>query len=76
MFEETILDDSEFVAVLCNNFEDFDSGICCNGETFAKMGERVDQKLRGKYYLNTNSAHPYALPKHISINCKRLRDVM
>ena len=76
MFEETIVDGGKFIAVLCNNFEDFDSGICCNGQTFGQMGEKVDPKLRGKYYLNTKSSRPFALPKDVSINCKRLRDVI
>ena len=74
MYEETIVDGGNYVTVLCKNFEDFDSGICCNGEHFAKMGEKVDRNVRGKYFLNTGSSHPYALPKDVSINCVRLND--
>ena len=75
MFEETIGDGGKLIAVLCENFKDFDSGICCNHDTLAQMGENVDQTLRGKYYLNTKSSRPFALPKEISINCNRLQDI-
>lgn len=76
MFEETIRDGGNYIAVSCDNYKDFDSGICCNSQQLAKMGDKVDQSLRGKYYLNTRSSKPYALPKEKSINCVRLDDVI
>ena len=76
MFEETIVDGGNYVAVSCRNYQDFDSGICCNGEHFAKMGEKVDRNVRGKFFLITGSSSPYALPKEVSINCVRLNDAM
>ena len=75
MFEETIMDGGNLVAVLCKNSKDFDSGTCCNSiglSQLAKMGEMVDRRLRGKYYLKTQSWHPFALPQDDSINCKFL----
>ena len=76
MFEETIIDGGSYVAVSCKNYEEFDSGICCNGKSFAQMGEHVDHNLRGKYFLKTGSSRPYALPKEVSINCVRLNNVI
>ena len=76
MFEETIKDGGNYEAVICNNFQEFDAGICCNNRQIAKMGENVNRSLRGKYYLNTRKSKPYALPKEESINCVRLDDVI
>ena len=76
MFEETIIDGGNYVAVSCPNFEDFDSGICCNGQDFARMGEKIERDKRGKYYLNTARGPPYALSKEKSINCVPLMDVI
>ena len=62
-FTESI-NSSNFIAVACNTFEDFLSGNY-NKHCTAVMGENVDIKTRGKYYLTTNGKSPFALGSNI-----------
>ncbi|XP_071534496.1 pancreatic triacylglycerol lipase-like isoform X2 [Panulirus ornatus] len=58
---ESINGQSAFTAVPCQDWSTFQAGDCNScGHGCLQMGFHVDQNLRGKYYLRTNTKSPYA----------------
>lgn len=46
-------------ALECDSFQNFKSGRC-RGRPTVILGEDIDQKARGTFFLETNSKEPYA----------------
>ncbi|XP_060516297.1 pancreatic lipase-related protein 2-like [Cylas formicarius] len=52
--------DNKFVARKCNSYRDFQRDRCDQGFTLMGGLLTLDKSARGNYYLDTNSASPYA----------------
>ncbi|XP_055918596.1 phospholipase A1 2-like [Eupeodes corollae] len=60
---------NQFHSVKCDSLEQVEEGKCDRYETIIKMGDpRNSQKTKGIYYLETNSASPYARGDGIYLN--------
>jgi len=59
-FTESINSNTGFRGTSCSSYANFQSGSC-NNNAKALMGYPVPTTTRGDYYLNTNSAAPFAL---------------
>jgi len=61
LFEESIDSQVGFHSVLCDSWQDFESGLCDNHPS-NMMGEPATKKEEGVFYLATNAKPPYAIP--------------
>ena len=69
IFEDSI-EGSEFYAIQCPTFQDFESGSCCdNGNLVAILGDQTRNNTRGIFYFYTNSVKPFVMGRKLSINC-------
>ena len=69
IFEDSI-EGQQFYALKCSNFQDFQSGNCCQNENkVALLGDQVQNDTRGIYYFYTSSYKPFNLGRKLSINC-------
>ncbi|XP_049862559.1 inactive pancreatic lipase-related protein 1-like isoform X1 [Schistocerca gregaria] len=58
-YAESLLKGESFLAVPCNSWDDFQKKRCPTQSGLAVMGFKADPKLRGSYYLTTNSVSPF-----------------
>lgn len=58
LFVESI-NSLQFVAKKCINAANYSQGLCSTNKR-AIMGENIDTKLKGEYYLTTNDMYPFA----------------
>ncbi|XP_075225625.1 pancreatic triacylglycerol lipase-like [Lycorma delicatula] len=50
-----------FLAAPCDSYTNFKNGHCCSG--IIEMGPKINETVRGKYYLFTSGSTPFALGK-------------
>lgn len=55
---ESIIYPEGFVAVKCDNWNNFKAGLCAN-KSKSFMGEYVNWESRGHYFLETRSSSPF-----------------
>ncbi|XP_071455105.1 pancreatic triacylglycerol lipase-like [Hetaerina americana] len=63
VFAESISSESGFWGTQCSNWMDHVAGLCADEGEMVLMGEHVNPRTRGTYYVNTNSAPPFAMGK-------------
>ena len=69
IFEDSI-EGSEFYAMQCDNFQDFQSGSCCDHKNqVVLLGDQTRNSTRGIFYFYTNSVKPFVMDKQSSVNC-------
>ncbi|XP_031829071.1 pancreatic triacylglycerol lipase-like [Nomia melanderi] len=61
-YAESVRRPNAFLAVKCDNSEEFDSGACRHANTII-MGWKTPTTASGTYYLRTNSKSPFGLGK-------------
>jgi len=69
-----VTSNSQFIAIQCNNYIDFKSGLCCrNGQNMAVMGEGTQNSTRGTFFLVTKENTKFALPPKESADCRHVQ---
>ena len=59
-----------FSGLQCKSWAEFSSGSCCNERSvMAEIGDRMNQSLRGNFYLVTDEEQTFQLPQHLSTQC-------
>ena len=63
------------LGIKCASHGAFMAGQCCNQDSeFAELGEVVDSRARGIFYLSTGPPPDRVLPVNIATNCKLASD--
>lgn len=59
------------LAIQCRSYQAFQSGQCCHNTqpVLAQLGELVDRRARGVFYLSTGPQGSYNLPVNTATNC-------
>ena len=65
-----------YPGIKCESQSAFLSSSCCQKDSeFSLIGELMDPKLRGSYYLNTFSQSVYAMPPVNATSCIYVKNV-
>ena len=58
------------LAIKCKSYQAFQSGECCGRlPVFAQLGEMVDRRARGVFYISTGAQGHFNLPVNTATNC-------
>ncbi|XP_060533236.1 pancreatic triacylglycerol lipase-like [Cylas formicarius] len=66
LYAESVGQEDGFVSQLCETYDDYNNGNCRDNSEALMGGFDLDTRIKGHYYLSTNSNSPYARGKQQS----------